>query len=456
MKKSTTILAGFTALAGMICGGIVAPAPARAAAPDFALAGPAQDAAAPKQPQWKSREEYDAFQPILAAKDPNAMIKAAEAFVQKYPSSDFKSGAYVAEMTAYQQLGNSAKAIDAAKQAVAASPDNVEAVSYLSFAFPFVFDPKSADASAQLDQAESNAKHGLDLIGKLQKPAQASDAQFAEYVKAKRAIFNQALGFAALQKKDYPTAITDFNTAKQDNPSDPYVFYRLGLAYLNSTPPDYDHAIWNLARAASLAKAGKAGDAAAIEKYYEQVYSSRHGSDAGQGDVETQAAASVEPPADFKVAQAPKHAATGNQFIDAFYNYEDNLKVGGDTETQTWAQIKGQPFGGPGVVDSVEKGTDPGTFLVRVDITDESKAKDGVYDVELQDNQPGCKDLAKGDLLVFKGTISAYTNTPSFVLTLSGGSIDQQYLDAAADKRKAEKPKPHAPVRRRPHAAAAH
>ncbi|HEY6293505.1 MAG TPA: hypothetical protein VI455_18280 [Terriglobia bacterium] len=435
MKKRITVILSCAAMAGVVWGGSAA----RPAAPE-PLGG--QQAGAAKGPQWKSRDEYDAFQKIVSTKDPNQIVAAAEAFIQKYPSSDFKYGAYVAEMQAYQQQGNSAKAIDAAKKALAANPDNIDALTYLSFAFPFTFDPKNPGADAQLTEAQGYAQHGLDVLGKLEKPTNVTDAQFTDYVKPKRAIFNATLGFVALQKKDYATSITSFNLAKQDNPSDPYVFYRLGLAYLSSTPPDFDHAIWNLARAADLAKASKAGDAPAIEKYFGQVYVSRHGSDAGENDVETQAASTGEPPADFKVAAAPKHTSTGNQFVDAFYSYEDALKAGGDTEKTTWDQIKGQQIGGPGFVDNVEAGTDPGSCLVHIDITNDSKAKAGTYDIELKDSQPGCKDLAAGDPLRFTGTLSAYTTTPSFVLTLDSGNINNEDLQAAIDAKKAAaKPK---------------
>ncbi len=404
------------------------------AGPHMAEATPAAQEAAAK-PQWKSREEYDAFQAIVSKKDPTQMIAAADAFLQKYPNSDFKDQADIAKMQAYQQLNQSDKAVDAARDALKVNPNNLGALNYLSFAMPFLYKPTDPNKDAELAELDSYAKKGLEVLGQEQKPANMTDDQFNQQIKQLRANFNAADGFVALQKKDYATAITSFNAAKQDNPSDPFIFYRLGLAYLSSTPPDFDHAIWNLARAAVLSKTAKTADSAAIEKYYQQVYQSRHGSDAGENDVETQAATSVDAPADFKVAPAARHAATGNPFVDAFYNYEDNLKAGGDTETSTWSQIKGQNFGGPGWVDSVDKAPD-GTYVVHVDITNDSKNRNGTYDIDLKDAQPGCKDLAQGDPIRFTGTISAYTTTPSFVLTLDSGHINDDDLAAAAAERK--------------------
>src|SRR5215472_13739563 len=358
MKTRITVLLSFVAVAAWVCAGAVRQALAAPAGAYVALGAPLGQAAAAKQPQWKSREEYDAFQAIVSKKDPNQMIAAADAFLQKYPNSDFKDQADLAKLQAYQQLNQSEKAIDAARDALKANPNNLGALNYLSFALPFLYKPTDANKDTELADLDSFSKKGLEVLGQQQKPANMSDDQFNQQIKQLRANFNGAQGFVALQKKDDAGAITALNAAKQDNASDPYVFYRLGLAYLNSTPPDFDHAIWNLARASVLAKTAKAGDAAAIEKYYQQVYQSRHGSDAGQNDIETQAAASVDPPADFKVAQAAKHTPTGNAFVDAFYNYQDNLKAGGGTETSTWGQIKGQNFGGPGWVDSLDKAPD--------------------------------------------------------------------------------------------------
>jgi tetratricopeptide (TPR) repeat protein len=439
MKTKITVLLSFLAVSGWVGGGTGRGAFAAPTGPHMAQGAPAAQAGNPKQPGWKSREEYDAFQTIVSKKDPNQMIAAADAFLQKYPNSDFKDQADLAKMQAYQQLNQSDKAMDAARQALQANPANLGALNYLCFAMPFVYKPTDANKDQELGDLDSYSKKGLEVLGQQQKPANMSDDQFNQQIKQLRANFNDAEGFAALQRKDYAAAITSLNAAKGDNPSDPFVFYRLGLAYLNSSPPDFDHAIWNLARASVLGKTAKTSDAAAIEKFYQQVYQSRHGSDAGENDIETQAAANVEPPADFKVAPAAKHAATGNAFIDAFYSYEDNLKAGGDTETNTWNQLKGQPLQGPGWVDSVDKAPD-GSYLVNVDITNDSKNKDGVYDIELKDSQPGCKDLSKGDPVRFNGTISAYTATPSFVLTLDNAHINDDDLKAAAAEKEQKKP----------------
>jgi tetratricopeptide (TPR) repeat protein len=400
-------------------------------------------------PQWKSRDEYDAYNAMVTATDPDKKIALAEAFLQKYPTSDFKTGAYMAEMQVYYQQSKSDKTVEVAKKILGVDPDNIVALRVLSFTFPFLYKPDQADATSVLSRADSDAHHGLDLLTKLQKPAGATDAQFQQGVKELRSIFNDCIGFVALQRKDYATAITALKAGDTDNPSDVYGFYRLGLAYLYSTPPDYDHAIWYIARAVGLAEA--ATDAATksqgddISKFLKRVYVNYHGTDTGLADIETQAKTQPDPPDGFKVTKAEAPPKTGNPTIDAYNALTYPLKLGGETAQKQWDGIKGQPvsnFGG--TVTSIEKGADPKESLVRIAILDSTKSADG-YDIELKDStQPNVKNLEKGDSVLFKGTLDSYVATPSMILTLVG-EVTSDLPDKPPAK---EKPKPKAPTRR--------
>jgi tetratricopeptide (TPR) repeat protein len=449
--RKTTALWNFTLLASLLVSASVTRAAVRSqnlAGRTFAhqLNAPPQAAQAKN---WKSRDEYDAINAINNEKDPNKKISLAEAFLQKYANSDFKDVAYVAEMQAYQQLQQPDKAVEAGHKALESNPDNLDALRFLSFVFPFVYKADDPEATAKLSRAESDAKHALELLQKLQKPAGVADDQFNQAMKGLRAVFNGAVGFAALQRKDYAAAITSYKAAAEDNPSDWYVFYRMGLACLYANPHDYDHGIWYIARALSLAKAANDPNAAEFDKYLKQTYIGYHGNDQGLQDIVTQAASSVNPPDGFKVAamEAPQH--TGNASVDGFNDMTYPLKFGGETAQKQWEGLKGQAVGLGGVIDSVEKGPEAGTYLVRIDILDQSKATPGVYDIELKDSkQPNVKNLAHGDAVTFKGTADSYTATPNVVLTVVG-EITQP--DPLPDKPPVkEKPKPAPTTRRRP------
>jgi len=418
-------------------------------------AAPQQPAEGQKPTTWSGREEYDAFMAATSEKDNQKRIGLIDAFLQKYPNSIAKDQALVVLMQTYAQLNDVPKAIDAAHKAVEANPEKLEALTYLSYVFPFVFKLDDPEAATKLSQAESDAKRGLEALQKLKKPDNVTEDQFNQYVKGQRANFNACIGFVALQRKDYAAAITSFKTAAEDNPADVYTFYRLGIAYISGEPRDYNNAIWSLARSTALAKASKNPSLADIEKYTRSVYINYHGNDEGLADIMNQAAASPTPPEGFKVAQMEVPQDTGNASVDAFNKTFFMLKLGGDRAQKLWDGLKGQPFGVGGFVESVEKGPDPGMYLVRIDILDQSKHADGVYDIELQDStQPNVKNLSKGDAVHFQGVIASYTAEPSLVITLADGKINDDEIPdqpkVQAKPKPAPKPKATAPKRTAP------
>ncbi len=451
--KKTTVLLSLTLMAGMGFPGSPAGKNGLGFGPSRAWAAPQQPAEGQKPTTWSGREEYDAYTAMANEKDPTKKLALAEAFLQKYPNSFVGDTVYVTMMQACQQLGDGNKALEVGHRALTANPDNLDALTLSAYIFPFVFKGDDPQAATKLSSIENDSKHALDLVQKMQKPANVTDEQFNQGVKARRALFNGMLGFTALQRKDYAAAIASFKASAEDNPTDVYTFYRLGIAYISTDPRDYNNAIWSLARSASLAKAGSNPAAGEIERYLKQVYINYHGNDQGLADVLSQAAASPMPPEGFKVTQMEVPVDTGNASVDAFNKTFFQLKLGGERAQKLWDSLKGQPFGVAGFVESVDKGPNDATYLVRIDILDQSKKADGVYDVELQDSsQPNVKNLGKGDGVHFQGAIASYTAEPGLVITLAEGKINDDEIPdqpkVAPKTKTAPKPKPKAPVRK--------
>ncbi len=402
---------------------------------------------AAKTPQWKSRAEYDAFQAIVKAGAPQEKVQAADAFLDKYSTSDFKAQADNLKAQAEQQLGQVNQAIATAKDSLKSDSNNLFALNYLSFVFPYTYKPSAPNGASELSDIQGEAKQGLQLLQQQKAPSGASAEQFDAAVKQSRFNFNRALGFAALQQKDYANAINYLKAAAGDNPNDSYTFYFLGQAYLGSNPADFNNGIWNLARSVALAKKANDPILSAAQKAYSQWYEYRHGSNAGENDVITQASSSAEPPSGFNIGAPKTHPKIGNQVVDAFYSWQDSLAAGGDTAQNTWSQIKGQPYSVLAYVESVQPGSDPGTYNVHATIIPQDKGREGMYNLILQTNQEDAKYLKLGTPLTFKGTISAYTATPTFALTVSNVEIDPKVLQEAAETAKAAKTA--APARRR-------
>jgi len=446
MKKTTAIL-NFTLLAALVLGAPSGPQPSDSG--KLLSIGPtclwAASPPAPqeKKPQWKSRDEYDAYQAIVGEQDPNKKIQLAQAFLEKFKDSDFKDLAYLEVLGAYLRLGDGIKAVEAGQKALEANPDNLDAQTRVAYLFPFAFRLDDPDLAAKLSRAESDAKRGLEVLQKAQKPENVTEDQFNQRFKASRAVFNSLLGFVGLQRKDYAGAVTSLKAAAEDNPSYSYGFYWLGLSYLNLTPRDYDNAVWNMARAISLAKAARDPNADPWEKYLRQTYIGYHGNDEGLADIVTQTASSSTPPEGFKVGPMEVPKETGNKSIDAFNQTFFQLKFGGERAQKLWDGLKGEPFGVGGYVENVEKGTEPGVYVVRIDVLEQSRSAEGMCDIELRDStQPNVKNLSKGDAVHFKGTISAYTATPNLVITLDSATINDDEIPEQPKVAPKPKPKP--------------
>ena len=446
MKKTTAILS-FILLAALVLGAPSGPQPSDSG--KLLSIGPtclwAASPPAPqeKKPQWKSRDEYDAYQAIVGEQDPNKKIQLAQAFLEKFKDSDFKDLAYLEVLGAYLRLGDGIKAVEAGQKALEANPDNLDAHTRVAYLFPFAFRLDDPDVAAKLSRAESDAKRGLEVLQKAQKPENVTEDQFNQRFKASRAVFNSLLGFVGLQRKDYAGAVTSLKAAAEDNPSYSYGFYWLGLSYLNLTPRDYDNAVWNMARAISLAKAARDPNADPWEKYLRQTYIGYHGNDEGLADIVTQTASSSTPPEGFKVGPMEVPKETGNKSIDAFNQTFFQLKFGGERAQKLWDGLKGEPFGVGGYVENVEKGTEPGVYVVRIDVLEQSRSAEGMYDIELRDStQPNVKNLSKGDAVHFKGTISAYTATPNLVITLDSATINDDEIPEQPKVAPKAKPKP--------------
>ena len=112
-----------------------------------------------------------------------------------------------------------------------------------------------------LAKAKQYGEQGLQALQNMQKPDGMSDADFTKLHNETGAIFDGAVGFAALQAKDFPTAQKDFHEAvareSQPNIAD---IYPLATADLEAKPMNPE-GFWFIVKAANLAQGrGPAAD----------------------------------------------------------------------------------------------------------------------------------------------------------------------------------------------------
>src|SRR3989442_10948696 len=277
MKKIlVTVVLGFAVAA---TGQVSAQQPAQP--PQAQPAAPGQPASS-QAPVIKDPAEYNAYVGAVQQTDPNAKISGLEAFLTQYPNSVMKNQALEILMGTYQQAGNIQKAVDTAAKLVTVDSCNVRALALLAYFDRLKAQGGDPNAKQLLADAKKYGEQGLDCLPKFTKPEGMSDVDFQKLKDQMTSIFNAAIGIAALQDKDYATAVKDLRVVADANAQDFSVVYPLALAYLGQNPPDYINGIWSAARAAAVAPPQAQ---AQIDKYARSQYVKYHAGDDGWAEV---------------------------------------------------------------------------------------------------------------------------------------------------------------------------
>ncbi|HEY6763376.1 MAG TPA: hypothetical protein VI386_01280 [Candidatus Sulfotelmatobacter sp.] len=420
------------------------PAQGQPAAPPAQGQPAAPQAAAPV---IKDPAEYNAYVGAVGQKDPAAKISGLEAFVTQYPNSVMKNQALEILMGTYQQTGNSQKTLDTAAKLVQADPNNVRALTLLAYFDRMKAQGGDPNATQLLADAKKYAQQGVDALPKFAKPEGTSDADFQKMKDQMTGIFDAALGIAALQSKDYTTAIQDLKPAADANPTDFSVVYPLALAYLTpfdpKTPVDPANAIngiWYAARASVIAPAQAK---AQIEKYARSQYIKFHGGEDGWTDVLAQAKANPAQPVGFTIKPAPSPADQAHNMVTTttpekmdFATWEFVLSNGKqEDQDAVWNAIKGKAVQMNGTVIS----TTPTEFQIAAS-SDDIEAKKADITLKFDETVPARLIPKDGASFDFQGEPASYTPNP-FMMVMEKGKL----LKAAAP---APTKKP--PVHRKP------
>lgn len=392
-----------------------------AAVVPFAAAQTAQ------KPQIKDPAEYNAYVNAVQQTDPAAKAQAIEAFVQTYPNSVMKEDALVQLMGAYQQSNNASKTIETASRILQANPNNVRALALLAYYYRSLAAQGGPDAAKNADQAMQYGQKGLDALPGTTKPDGMSDADFTKFHNELAAIFEGAVGFAALQKKDLALAQKQLRQAVADE-SQPNIadIYPLATADLEAKPVNPE-GFWFIIKAAQLAQ----GDGQKqILEYGRKKYNRYHGSEEGWADLvkQAQAAQGVMPPAGFTVAAAPPPPSPAEQAAElvkskdpkqmSFAEWQLVLSSGNAQAAETvFAAIKDKAV--KLVANVISASPSKLTLAGSADDIDDKKA-----DITLTMAKPLPAKLvpAVGTLTQFQATVSSYAPNP-FMLTMTEGVL---------------------------------
>lgn len=393
-----------------------------------AQAAPAGQAPAPSpKKEIKDPAEYNAYVNAAQQSDPKAKAQALEAFLQTYPNSVMKLDATEQLMAAYQAAGDAQKTLDTANRILQVDPNNVRALALLAYNYRMAAAQGGPQMTQNLAQAEKYGQQGLQALHNMSKPEGMSEADFTKFHNELTAIFDGAVGFAALQRKDYANASKDFSEAVADE-SQPNIadLYPLATADLESNPVN-PQGFWYIVKAANLAQGP--GQQQILE-YGRKKYIRYHGSEQGWAELvsEAKASTSVTPPSGFTVAAAPPPPSPAEQAADLVKNKQPKdmtfaewqlvLSSGNQQAADTvWNAIKDKTVA---LAANVISGQSSKFMLAGSE--DDIDAKKPDIDLTMEKAVPARLAPAAGTLMQFQATVSSYTPNP-FMLTMTDGVL---------------------------------
>jgi len=335
-----------TMLIALVAISLMAPAPAQA-----------QGAPAPKK-EIKDPAEYNSYVGATQQSNPQAKISGLLDFLQRYPNSVVKEDALEHLMTAYQQTGDAAKAMETVGRLLEVSPYNLRGLAVMAYSKRQAA-LNGQDAIKNAADAEETGQRGLKSLATATKPEGMNDADWDKLKKQYGLVFNAAVGFGELQKKNWAEAAKYLQLAVQADPTQFYDVYYLGVSYLQQTPIN-PLGLFYVARAVNLSNSN--ADVVKFGRYY---YGKYHGGLDGWDALVAQAKDTLLPPEGFRITPAPTLADQAKALVESkdpklmsFAEWELILSAGEPpVADKVWNTIKGQSVEFAGQVISATRST---------------------------------------------------------------------------------------------------
>jgi tetratricopeptide (TPR) repeat protein len=409
-------------------------ASALAASPQGAAAAPATAQAK----QSYTLPEYNAFQAANGEKDHQARIKALDDLIAKYPASelaDLQQYIYTDYYQDYYALKNYAQTIAYLDKLLALgdkiAPMRLQALVARAQVFNAGSSDKTMQTPEQFTKARDTAAQGLQALSTFQKPANATDDQFAQQKKTIGILFNSTAGVANAGLKDYKAAVDSYKAALAVDPaaSDAtaaLTHYHLGLAYLQMTPPDAPSGYWELARAIALKVPGDAQVRAYLSNqllHYQQPGCTKLVDDE-TNQLVTLAAAGGDRPATLNIPSADDL----KKAQDDTANFIPWLQEGGDHGKTMWMATCGleYPDVAVRVMEVAPADGDNVTLKVFRAATEEEMQAATAPNMEVHVvGQADAKRIQKDDYVRFTGTVTGYSQSP-FLLTWEMAKVNAE------------------------------
>jgi hypothetical protein len=408
----------------LACAAIASGLPSASAQTPVSLGTQAPGAAA-NAPIQMDDAELAAYTNAKTQPTPQAQATAFEAYLVAYPQSQVKVNTLEILMNLYSAppLSDLTKTLGAADRILKLDPNNLQALYAEAVVGKASTDAITDPAAKQAayDTAASYAQKALTALA-APKPADMTDAAFTTLKTTATPTFYAVIAAAALNKKDGATAVDAYKKelasvplADTQKPSPALQdTYYLGLAYLQSTPPDLLNCAYYVARFIAYAPAQFQAQYGPTAHY---CYKKYHGGDDGFDAMQTVAKANLNPPADFaaSVKPAPTPAEQIHTIIAATTDYaslatsdkEMVFQYGSPEDAaKVWDSVKGKSSQFPDVlvIESsptvIKVAVDPGNI--------QSKTADFTFNMAAPEDIPEPKPTATpAAKLAYKKAVAA-------------------------------------------------
>ena len=410
-------------------------------------------AIAPLQASAQSRSsfanpaEYDGYMAALNTQDPTKRATAMEIFAAWYPNSILRNEALAHAMAAWSAAKDPVKADAIAGKLLQIDPNNIQALANRVYAARTRV--AQGDATATQPMIETSER-GLQALAKWQKPATLDDATIARTRQQMSAVFNGALGFAALQAKDYDKARGYYRESVAAEPDNLQDVYHLAVSQLEGQPLDA-LGFWFAARAIAIARATK-NEAVAVEidRYVRSRYRLYRGSEQGWDELLARVVAGERAPPGGFVKSIPRVLTPTElalQLMDEndpgalsvydwvlILRYRDSTPANHKAADRLWQTIVdkqrgGGQYGAGTRIKLAVKVISAAPDAIEAAITDEAQAGN-VADLHIVMTQPLAPLPAAGSKIAIIGTLSDYRPQP-FLFTMTGAELAPESMPVA-------------------------
>jgi tetratricopeptide (TPR) repeat protein len=415
--------------------------------------------AAPQAPADQAKPgyslaEYNQYQTADKEANPQQKIKLLDDFVKAYANSTLMPYVYRDYYTTYMALKNFAQVIEYTDRMIALG-DKIDATGRLEAyytraqAFYLGMADKALQTPDSLNKTRDAALTGLKTLEDLKKPDNVPADQFEQQKKGVKVLFNAVAALSSTTLKDYAAAAGYYKTLLSIDPNDAVSHYRLGIVYLQMTPPMGSDGFWELARAIDLKIPNDAQVRAYLKNQiirYQQPACDKL-VDEQVNELLTLAASATDRPATLNVPSA----ADLQKARDDTANFIPALMAGGDAGKAMWLASCGLEYPDVGVRVMEAPMVDGDTMTLKVfrGATPEEIEAATMSNMTVKVvGQPEAKRLEKDAVVRFTGTLTGYTQSP-FMLVWDKAKINTE--DLPEEKGPAKKgPAKKAPAKKAP------